>query len=137
MRLLVIEDDKTLATQLGKTLSDAGHVVQCANDGSAGLKLAKAQPYDALIVDRMLPKMDGLDVIASLRSSGSRVPILILSALGEVDDRVKGLRSGGDDYLVKPFSYDELMARLDIMVRRSQQQTAPETQLKVGDLVVD
>ncbi len=136
MRLLVIEDDKILSGQLSKTLEDAGHSVQCAQDGSSGLKLAKAQTFDALIVDRMLPKMDGLDVIAALRSAGNRVPIIILSALGEVDDRVKGLRSGGDDYLVKPFSYDELMARLEIMVRR-QQQVVPETTLSIGDLMID
>jgi two-component system OmpR family response regulator len=136
MRLLLIEDDKNLSQQLSDILEANGHNVSCAHDGAAGLKQAKTVPYDVLMIDRMLPKMDGLDVIAALRANGQRTPVIILSALGEVDDRVKGLRSGGDDYLVKPFAFEELLARLEILARR-QSGVQAETRIVIGDLVID
>jgi two-component system, OmpR family, response regulator len=136
MRLLVIEDDADTASYLAKSLAESGHVVDVARDGEVGLHLAETGGYDVLIVDRMLPKRDGLSVIQSLRGQGNRVPVLILSALGQVDDRVKGLKAGGDDYLTKPFAFAELLARIEVLVRR----TAPEeqaTRYAVGDLVLD
>ncbi|NDE90625.1 MAG: DNA-binding response regulator [Alphaproteobacteria bacterium] len=137
MNILVIEDDKALSAHLTKSLEAAGHDVKTSGDGVQGLNLAKQNTFDALIVDRMIPGMEGLEVIRALRISGQTVPVIILSALGEVDDRVKGLRSGGDDYLVKPFAFDELLARLEILVRRSQQQTPIATTIMIGDMVID
>jgi two-component system, OmpR family, response regulator len=132
MKILVIEDDKTLADHLAKSLASAGYDVKISGDGVQGLNLAKQNTFDALIVDRMLPGMEGLEVIKALRVSGQTLPVIILSALGEVDDRVKGLRSGGDDYLVKPFAFEELLARLEILLRRTQSQ-APT----IADMVID
>ena len=136
MRILVIEDDAEAAQYLAKGLRESGHVVDHAEDGPRGLSLAVSGPYDALIVDRMLPGLDGLAVIEALRKSGSRTPVLILSARSRVDDRVDGLRAGGDDYLAKPFAFSELLARLEALVRRSQPATA-ETRLRVADLELD
>jgi two-component system, OmpR family, response regulator len=136
MRLLVIEDDIGTAAYLAKSLRESGHVVDVTHDGDSGFNLAEASPYDVLIVDRMLPKRDGLSVIQALRAQNNRTPVLILSALGQVDDRVKGLRAGGDDYLTKPFAFAELLARVEVLVRR----TSPEehvTRYTVGDLVLD
>jgi two-component system, OmpR family, response regulator len=136
MRLLVIEDDADIAAFLAKSLREAGHTVDVANDGDTGFNLADAGGYDVLIVDRMLPKRDGLSVIQALRAKPDRTPVLILSALAQVDDRVKGLRAGGDDYLTKPFAFSELIARVDALARRA----APEeqsTRYVVGDLVLD
>jgi len=136
MRVLVIEDDRETAQFLQKSLKENGHTADLAGDGEAGLALATDGVYDVLIVDRMLPLLDGLSVIKSLRAEGNRTPVLILSALGEVDDRVKGLRAGGDDYLTKPYAYSELLARVEALGRR----TAPEeqqTRISVGDLVLD
>ena len=113
MRILVIEDDKDAASWLVKGLKESGHVVDLANDGEQGLGLASDGGYDVLIVDRMLPKLDGLAVIKGLRGADNKVPILILSALSDVDERVKGLRAGGDDYLAKPYSFAELLARVE------------------------
>ena len=113
MRILVVEDDKDAASWLVKGLKESGHVVDQASDGEQGLGMAAAADYDVLIVDRMLPKLDGLKLIRSLRDQDNKVPILILSALSEVDERVKGLRSGGDDYLAKPYSFAELLARVE------------------------
>lgn len=137
MRLLLIEDDKALSQHMAEALESAGHDVARAYDGATGLKQAKTGAFDALLIDRMLPKMDGLTVIAALRANGQQTPIIILSALGEVDDRVKGLRNGGDDYLVKPFAFEELLARLDILVARSKNSGAQETRLCIADLVID
>jgi two-component system, OmpR family, response regulator len=137
MKILVIEDDKALADHLAASLAGAGYAVKTSHDGVQGLNLAKQNTFDALIVDRMLPGMEGLEVIKALRVSGQTMPVIILSALGEVDDRVKGLRSGGDDYLVKPFAFDELLARLEILLRRSRTQIVPETTFNIGDMVVD
>ncbi|MBC8020335.1 MAG: response regulator transcription factor [Methyloceanibacter sp.] len=136
MRVLVIEDDQETATFLRRALKESGHVAEYAGDGQTGLELARANAYDVLIVDRMLPKRDGLAVIGTLRAEEIRTPALILSALGEVDDRVKGLRAGGDDYLTKPYAFSELLARIEALARR----TSPEegsTRFVVGDLVLD
>jgi two-component system OmpR family response regulator len=137
MRLLLIEDDAEVAGFVAKGLKESGHTVDHATDGKDGLLLASTEAYDALIVDRMLPGVDGLTIIQTLRGAENTTPILILSALGEVDDRVKGLRAGGDDYLVKPFAFSELSARLDSLLRRSQAPEATATRLAVGDLVMD
>ncbi len=136
MRLLIIEDDRDAAAYLAKGLTESGHAVDHAADGHEGLQLALAGGYDALIVDRMLPGLDGLSVIAALRAAGIDTPILILSALGEVDERVRGLKGGGDDYLVKPYAFSELLARLDALARRRRPEQQ-ETVLKVADLEMD
>ncbi len=136
MRLLVIEDDQQAAAYLVKGLNESGHLADHAADGDTGLEMALSANYDALIVDRMLPKRDGLAVIAALRTADASTPVLILSALGEVDDRVQGLAAGGDDYLVKPYAFVELLARLEALVRRAQPEL-PATLLRVGDLELD
>ncbi len=137
MRVLIIEDDNEVASFVVKGLKEAGHAVDRAADGKEGLLLASTEDYDALIVDRMLPSLDGLSIVQTLRGAGNHTPILILSALGEVDDRVKGLKAGGDDYLVKPFAFSELVARLEALARRSLAPEATESRLEVGDLVMD
>jgi len=136
MKVLVIEDDREAAAYLVKGLGESGYVVDHAPDGREGLFLATSASYDALIVDRMLPGMDGLSVIGALRAAEVRTPALILSALGAVDDRVKGLRAGGDDYLVKPFAFSELLARLEALLRRGGS-PATNTKLQVEDLEMD
>lgn len=136
MKVLIIEDDERARAYLRKGLEESGHVVDSAADGKEGYFLANSQPYDALIVDRMLPGMEGLAIVQALRAAGSKTPILILSALGEVDDRVEGLRKGGDDYLVKPFAFSELLARLEALVRRAEVESV-ETRLQVADLTMD
>ena len=137
MRLLVIEDDSQVAAYLVKGLKEQGHNVDHAADGKNGLFLATSEDYDAMIIDRMLPELDGLAIIKSVRAAGKTTPILILSALGEVDARVEGLRAGGDDYLTKPFAFSELLARLDSLLRRAHQSTAVETTLRIADLELD
>ena len=136
MRILIVEDDELTAGYLEKGLTESGHVTQSTGDGRDGLHLASQGQYDAMIVDRMLPGLDGLSLIRGLRSAEINTPVLILSALGEVDDRVEGLRAGGDDYLVKPFAFVELLARLDALMRRSDGET-PATHLSVDDLHLD
>jgi two-component system OmpR family response regulator len=136
MRLLVVEDDREAAEYLKKALREAGHVAEVAADGEEGLALALDGDYDVLVVDRMLPKRDGLSLVAELRGKGSAVPVLILSALGQVDDRVTGLRAGGDDYLAKPYSFSELLARIEALARRRAPQAA-DTIYRVGDLELD
>jgi len=136
MHILVIEDDARTAGYLQKSLAENGHNVDHASDGKDGLFLAMEGSYDALIIDRMLPKLDGLSIIRTLRAAEDQTPVLILSALGEVDDRVKGLKAGGDDYLVKPFALSELLARLEALARRVNA-TKTETTFQVGDLHVD
>lgn len=136
MRVLVIEDDQETASYIVKGLKEQGHVADYATDGKQGLHLAATESYDVLVVDRMLPEMEGLSIIRSLRSADDRTPALILSALGDVDDRVDGLKAGGDDYLVKPFAFSELLARLEALVRRADVK-APVTTLKVADLEMD
>lgn len=137
MRILVIEDDREVAAYLSKGLKESGYVVDVASDGKDGLQMATSEDYELLIVDRMLPGMDGLSIIRMLRAGGNNVPVLVLSALGEVDDRVQGLKAGGDDYLVKPFSFSELLARLEALTRRAAQEAAQVTVLKVADLEMD
>jgi two-component system OmpR family response regulator len=136
MRLLIIEDDRESADYLVKAFREAGHVADHAADGETGLTLAETGDYDVMIVDRMLPKRDGLSVIGTLREKGNHTPALILSALGQVDDRVKGLRAGGDDYLPKPYSFTELLARVEVLSRRSSG-PAEESSYRVGDLELD
>ncbi|WP_412057613.1 winged helix-turn-helix domain-containing protein [Bartonella sp. DGB2] len=136
MKILLIEDDKEAACYLEKALREAGHCVNIAGDGERGYILAENGAYDVLIVDRMLPQRDGLSVIAALRAKGLETPVLILSALGQVDDRVTGLRAGGDDYLTKPYAFSELLARIEVLQRRKNPREA-ETFYRVGDLELD
>jgi two-component system OmpR family response regulator len=136
MRLLVIEDDRDAADYIVRAFSEVGHVADRATDGEEGLALALDGQYDVLIVDRMLPKRDGLSVIGALRAKGINTPALILSALGQVDDRVQGLRAGGDDYLPKPYSFSELLARVEVLSRRPGGR-GEEMVYKVGDLQLD
>jgi two-component system OmpR family response regulator len=137
MRILVIEDDPEVAAYLAKGLKEKGHSVDHAADGNNGLLLASSEDYDAMIIDRMLPQLDGLTIVKTVRASGKTTPILVLSALGEVDDRVEGLRVGGDDYLTKPFAFSELIARIDALIRRNTQTGSSESKLCVSDLKVD
>ena len=137
MKLLLVEDNERVARFVKKGLTEAGHTVDHADNGRDGMYHAVSEPYDAIVMDRMLPGgIDGLGIIEALRQQGNRVPILILSALDGVDDRIRGLRAGGDDYLTKPFAFGELLARLDALLRRSQSQ-AVETVMSLGDLSVD
>jgi two-component system, OmpR family, response regulator len=135
-RVLVIEDDAETAGQLADCLRAGGYAADLAGDGARALDLARAADYAVMTVDRLLPKLDGLEVIRRLRGDGIVVPALIISALGEVDDRIRGLRAGGDDYLVKPFAFAEMLARVDALARRSAA-VARDTLLRVGNLEVD
>lgn len=136
-RVLVVEDDPKTAAEIAAALGDYGYDVECAHTGRDGLLKASAEKYDALVLDRMLPgDLDGLGVLTTLRAIGAETPVLILSALSGVDERVRGLRAGGDDYLTKPFEFVELTARLDVLMRR--RMIAPrETRLQLGDLEMD
>jgi two-component system OmpR family response regulator len=136
MRILIIEDDRDAAQYLAKGLRESGHSPELAEDGRAGLLRAAVEPFDVLIVDRMLPNLDGLSLVQHLRKTGHATPVLFLSALGDVDDRVKGLRAGGDDYLAKPYAFSELLARIENLGRRRNQRAAA-TRLKVADLELD
>ena len=136
MRILVIEDDSETREYLNRGLSEAGHVVDTADNGNNGMSLACDPKYDVMVIDRMLPGCDGLAVIQAVRDAGLSTPVLILSALGEVNDRVTGLQQGGDDYLVKPFAFSELLARLDALVRRTDIESTA-TRLVVSDLEMD
>jgi two-component system OmpR family response regulator len=137
MKVLLIEDNERVTQFVVKGLKEAGHTVEHAANGRDGMFLAASEPYDAIILDRMLPgDIDGLAIIEALRKSGKRTPILILSALADVDERIRGLRAGGDDYLTKPFAFGELLARLDALTRRAQGEGA-QTRLEVADLRVD
>ncbi len=137
MRILCVEDDQELLSYVSKGLSELGHVVDTASDGNEGLFLSTTEQYDVLLIDRMLPNVDGLTIIKTLRGTGNITPILIFSALGEVDDRVKGLRAGGDDYLVKPFAFSELLARIEALDRRNRNSTEIETHLFAKDVELD
>ena len=136
MRVLLVEDDREAALYLSKALHESGHSAITAYDGEEGLQLARSAEYDVLIIDRMLPRLDGLTLIETLRSEAVSVPVLILSALGEVDDRVKGLKAGGDDYLTKPYAFTELLARVEALHRRDSLEQE-QTSCQVGDLVLD
>ncbi|MEW6728442.1 MAG: response regulator transcription factor [Pseudomonadota bacterium] len=137
MHILIVEDDTATATYLRQGLEEAGHVVDLAYDGMAGLNLALDAHFDVLIVDRMLPGRDGLSLIRMLRAGGVKTPVMVLSALGQVDQRVEGLRAGGDDYLVKPFAFAELLARVEALGRRGIGQVGQATVLRVQDLELD
>jgi two-component system OmpR family response regulator len=136
MRILLIEDDRTTADYIVKGLNESGYVVDHAVDGREGLLLAAGGEFDLVIVDRMLPELDGLSVIQALRAAKVQTPVLVLSALGQVEDRVSGLRAGGDDYLTKPFAFSELLARVEALMRRRGSE-GPVTRLAVGDLEMD
>ena len=136
MRLLLVEDEPTIAAFVEKGLREAGFAVDHAGDGLVALERAITEPYDAAIIDVMLPRMDGLSLIDALRARGVRIPVLILSAKRSVDDRVRGLQAGGDDYLTKPFAFAELLARIQALIRRSTR-TAEPTRLAFGDLTLD
>jgi two-component system OmpR family response regulator len=136
MKILVVEDDREAADYLEKAFAEAGHTAHLAADGESGFVLAAEGDYDVLVVDRMLPRRDGLSLIAGLRSRGNTTPVLILSALGAVDDRVTGLRAGGDDYLTKPYAFSELLARVEVLNRRAGAREV-ETVYRVGDLELD
>ncbi len=136
MRILIVEDDRDTREFIRGGLAQRGHNVDCAADGREGLVLASSESYDIVVLDRMLPEVDGLTIVRTLRASDNRVPVLILSAMGEVDQRVQGLRAGGDDYLVKPFAFSELEARVEALSRRTVPE-GPATQLVVADLTMD
>jgi len=134
MHILLIEDDREAAAYLVKGLTESGHRVDLAAEGRQGLARAREGEFDAMIIDRMLPGLDGLSIIAALRAANDQTPVLVLSALGDVEDRVEGLNAGCDDYLPKPFAFSELLARLEALTRRG---AAAETRLKVADLEMD
>lgn len=136
MHILVIEDDHDTRAYIAKGLRESGYTVDEAGDGRSGLFMAIEGDYDAAVVDRMLPKLDGLALVQALRAAEQNLPVLILSALGEVDDRVAGLRSGGDDYLSKPFAFAELLARMEALLRRRERDSAA-THLQLADLEMD
>jgi len=136
MKLLVIEDDTTTGTYIARGLREEGHVVDLVHDGRSGLIQATSQEYDVLVVDRMLPELDGLGLVKTLRGTGNRVPVLFLTAMGSVEDRIGGLNAGGDDYLVKPFAFGELSARVQALARRPQT-VVQDTSLRAGDLEMD
>lgn len=136
MKLLIVEDDKDVATNLRAALAEAGHAADIAAHGRDGLMLAVGETYDVIILDRMLPQIDGLVILRTLRAAGVKTPVLLLSALGGIDDRVEGLEAGGDDYLVKPFASVELLARVHALARRPEPQDRP-TRLEVSDLNLD
>ncbi|HEX5137186.1 MAG TPA: response regulator transcription factor [Planctomycetota bacterium] len=136
MRVLVVEDDKKIAAFVADGLKQAGYAVDVANDGKEGYLLATTTEYDAAILDVMLPLLDGLSLIERLRAKGIATPVLILSAKRTVDDRVTGLRAGGDDYMTKPFSFSEVLARVDALIRRATRQSEP-TSLSAGELTLD
>ena len=138
MHILIVEDDEVARDYLAKALREVGHTVDVAANGLEGLHLASSIAVDLAVVDRMLPKLDGLALVQSLRATGRKMPVLILSALGDVDDRITGLRAGGDDYLTKPYHMSELMARIDALARRGENGSAEaNTKLKLADLELD
>jgi two-component system OmpR family response regulator len=136
MKLLLVEDDREAAAYLRKALSEAGHTVDHAGRGREGLLLAAGEPYDVIILDRMLPEVDGVAILRTIRASGVKTPVLLLTALGGIDDRVEGLEAGADDYLLKPFAFAELLARVNALARRPPTQ-ALQTTLGVADLQLD
>lgn len=136
MRILVVEDDRKIASFVVKGLKQSGYAVDHCADGDAGLLLARSTEYDAAVIDIMLPKLDGLGLVQQLRKDGVQTPVIFLSAKASVDDRVKGLQAGGDDYLTKPFAFSELLARVQALIRRATQSAEP-TRVTVGDLTLD
>ena len=136
MRLLIVEDDAEAAAAMKTGLTEAGHDCVCAGDGEAGLIVAHAGGFDVMVVDRMMPKVDGITMVETLRRDGDQTPVLFLSALGEINDRVTGLKAGGDDYLVKPYALAELVARVEALSRRRETGSV-QTVLRLGDLEMD
>ncbi|MGH7022885.1 MAG: response regulator transcription factor [Caulobacteraceae bacterium] len=136
MRVLIVEDDLEASGAMAKGLAEAGHECRAAADGEVGLAAATTGRFDVLIVDRMMPRLDGVAMVERLRASGDQTPVLFLSALGEINDRVSGLRAGGDDYLVKPYAFAELIARVEALARRRETGSV-QTVLKVGELEMD
>ena len=136
MRLLIVEDDLEASEAMARGLTEAGHDCQTAADGEAGLKTAQAGRFDVMVVDRMLPKLDGVAMVEKLRAEGDATPVLFLSALGEISHRVEGLKAGGDDYLVKPYAFAELIARVEALARRRETGSV-QTLLRVGELEMD
>jgi two-component system OmpR family response regulator len=134
MKLLLIEDDESHAQFILNGLKQAGHTVDHARDGLDGLHFATEEKYDVMVIDRMVPKLDGLAIIQALRASGNQTPVLILSSLAKVEERIKGLKAGGDDYLTKPFEFGELLARVEALVRRNASEQREQTVLKLADL---
>ncbi len=137
MRILLVEDDAEAASYIAKGLQEVGHVVDHVGNGRDGLFMAMSERYDMMILDRMLPHVDGLSIVKAIRADNNATPVLVLSALGNVDDRVNGLRAGGDDYLVKPFAFAELLARVEALGRRGTGEAAEATVLRVEDLELD
>lgn len=138
MKILIIEDDKQVSEYITKGMKESGHTIDSVSDGKDGLFLATTEQYDVMIFDRMLPSLDGLTILKTIRGAGNYTPVLILSALGDVDDKVKGLRAGSDDYLVKPFAFLELLARVEILGRRKNIQSKQDiASLKVANIEVD
>lgn len=136
MRILLIEDDARVASYVVKGLSESGHQVEHESDGRLGLYRVAAETYDVVILDRMLPNVDGLTILRTMRGAGNRTPVLILSALGEVDEKVRGLRAGSDDYMTKPFAMSELLARIEVLARRSAVDL-PSSRITIEDLELD
>ena len=136
MKILLIEDDQETATYIANGLKEQGHAIDVAADGRDGLFLAAGEPYDVMIVDRMLPGLDGLGIVKTIRGAGIKTPVLFLTTLGGIDDRVEGLEAGGDDYLIKPFAFSELMARIHALARRPPMSSV-ETSMRVADLELD
>ncbi len=136
MKILLIEDDKSVAAYIVKGLKESNHTVDHADNGKDGLFLATTEKYDVMIVDRMLPEVEGLKIIQTMRATDNKTPVLILSALGDVDERVKGLKAGGDDYLVKPFAFSELLARVEVLSKRNQTEFG-KTVIENGDIEIN
>ncbi len=136
MHILIVEDDAEAAEAMCRGLGEAGHACRTANDGAQGLDAAREGGFDVMVVDRMMPRMDGLSLVETLRREGDQTPVLFLSALGEIEDRVAGLKAGGDDYLVKPYAFPELIARVEALARRRETGSV-HTVLKVGELEMD
>ncbi len=136
MKLLLVEDDKEAAAYLRRALSEAGHTIDYAGSGREGLLLAAGETYDVIVLDRMVPEIDGLAILRTIRASGVKTPVLLLTAMGGIDDRVEGLEAGADDYLVKPFAFAELLARVNALARRPPTQDI-QTALTVADLTLD
>ncbi|AKM08915.1 response regulator transcription factor [Croceicoccus naphthovorans] len=137
MQILLIEDDEAIAAHIAAGLREVGHIVEVQHDGREGMVRATCETYDLIVLDRMLPSLDGLKVLAALRATGDTTPVLILSALGDVDERIKGLRAGGDDYMAKPFATSELLARVEVLGRRGPMLAETSDKLTVGNLVID
>ena len=137
MKILLVEDEPTVAQFIQTGLAENGHSVEHADNGNKGLSLATSAPFDVIILDRMLPEMDGIDVLNEFRKQGITTPTLILSAKNKVDDKVKGLRAGADDYLTKPFAFEELLARIEILGARVNSSASNDTAMELGDLHLD